>query len=351
MASDVPLENPCKRLGDILVSEGIISDGQLKEGLKKREVEGGFLGKVLVELGYLTEHDLTTFLVKQFKIPHINLMDYEFNDEMLSSLPKDICLKHSVLPIDKLGRILTVAMVDPLDSEALKAVREASPELRIKPILCSWRHYEQVVRKVFADEVAAQGEASGGETSADSFGLSATSAKTTKKAPAKKKKSAASRKRMAGGASAPLISELLHEAVDKFAQEKRPIPKGLESAESLIEAIEDTIQESMKKAAESTADRLQELIFSADEEEGPGLDDKELLSSIRNALQKSMEGAAGTILYQARSALEQIKTDAADLSSQQLAELIRISMRQAVQDASMDIVRHLAQSLSNDNPF
>ena len=51
MAPDAEVQNSCKRLGEILLGEKVITEGQLAEALKKREVEGGFLGRVLVELG------------------------------------------------------------------------------------------------------------------------------------------------------------------------------------------------------------------------------------------------------------------------------------------------------------
>ncbi|HQH53328.1 MAG TPA: DnaA/Hda family protein [Candidatus Hydrogenedentes bacterium] len=139
-----------RRLGEMLVGEGIISQKQLDEALDKKENHGGFVGQILVELGHIRQNDLISFLVKQCKIPHISLADYHINNELLSLVPEEICVQHGLLPIDKLGKILTVAMVDPLDADALEAVRQACPDLRIKPILCDWNHFSPACERLFS---------------------------------------------------------------------------------------------------------------------------------------------------------------------------------------------------------
>ncbi len=146
---DSPLQNPSARLGEILLEKRIITQEQLDEGLAKQAMEGGFLGQKLIELKHLDQQTLTLLLVKQCKIPHLNLLDYHIDRDVVELIPKDLCLKHKILPVDKMGRILTVAMIDPLNVEALAAIRDQFPELRIKPILCDWPDYEVVSEQVF----------------------------------------------------------------------------------------------------------------------------------------------------------------------------------------------------------
>jgi len=137
-----------KRLGEMLIEEGIISKGQLKKALKYKEERGTFLGKALVGLGLVSEDDLVNFLVRQCRIPHLRLDEYEINEEVASLIPPEVCLAHYVLPIDKMGNLLTVAMVDPLDEEALANIREHT-RLRVKPILCTWEDFELVSSRLF----------------------------------------------------------------------------------------------------------------------------------------------------------------------------------------------------------
>ena len=166
MAISPAVKTPNRQLGAMLVEGGVISEGQLAEALGSQKEAGGFLGTVLVDLGFLKEHVLINFLVKQCKIPHINLMDYSINKDLMQLVPKEICIENSLIPIDKLGRILTIAMVDPLDQPALELVREACPDMRVKPILCSWHHYDNVIRKIYPEETKKDKTAT-----AETFGL------------------------------------------------------------------------------------------------------------------------------------------------------------------------------------
>ncbi|MDX9973717.1 MAG: DnaA/Hda family protein [FCB group bacterium] len=154
-----------RRLGDMLFEEGHITRAQLDAAIQASSKDGIFVGKALVDLGFVDQKTLQSFLVKQCKIPHISLLDYEINSQLLKLVPEAVCRKHHLLPIDKLGRILTVAMVDPLDAAALEEVRSMCPDLKVKPILCDWDHFVTVSRRIFTSGDGPR------EVSAKSFGL------------------------------------------------------------------------------------------------------------------------------------------------------------------------------------
>lgn len=141
-----------KRLGDMLMEGGLITRGQLEEGLAEKDRQKCFLGQALVRLGYLSQDELISFLVKQCKIPHINLIDYSIDPRIVRLLPNELCLKHKLLAIDNLGTILTVAMVNPLDLDALEQARAACPDLKLKPILCTPEHFETVAKRLLITE-------------------------------------------------------------------------------------------------------------------------------------------------------------------------------------------------------
>lgn len=156
-----------KQLGQVLIEEGLITTGQLEKALEEQGRTGQFLGQILVKQGAVSQAAVSSCLVKQCKIPHLSLLDYEVSSEVLALIPEEVCRRHHLLPIDKLGRILTVAMVDPLDTEALEIIRRHCGELKIKPILCNWEHYELVSAKLWG------GDGKGGErhVTAESLGL------------------------------------------------------------------------------------------------------------------------------------------------------------------------------------
>ncbi len=138
-----------RSLGEALVYKGVITQEHIGEALAKQRETGGFVGQILVELGYITQDTIVSFLVKECKIPHLSLLDYEVSEDLLNLIPEQVCIAHNLLPIDKLGKILTVAMVDPLDAEALALIRKLCPDLRIKPILCNWLHFQTVSQRLF----------------------------------------------------------------------------------------------------------------------------------------------------------------------------------------------------------
>jgi len=158
-----------QRLGDLLLAGRLVTEAQLREAEDESAKTGEFLCKLLVQKEFITQDDINACFVKLCKIPHISLLDYDVGSDVLQLIPQEICLTYGLLPIDKLGRILTVAMVDPLDFNALTLIREHCPELRIKPILCNWTHFEQVSKKYFS---ASSKKASGEGESMASFGLS-----------------------------------------------------------------------------------------------------------------------------------------------------------------------------------
>jgi len=165
-----------KRLGDMLLDAGLITSGQLAESLAEKERSKCFLGQALVKLGYLSQDELISFLVKQCKIPHINLNDYAIDPQIVRTLPNDLCLRYKLIAIDQLGKILTVCMVNPLDIDALEHARDACPALKIKPILCTPEHFESVAKRflVHRDEPSEDAAPKAPDMSLASLGLSST---------------------------------------------------------------------------------------------------------------------------------------------------------------------------------
>jgi chromosomal replication initiator protein DnaA len=140
-----------EKLGELLIREEIISRKQLEDALKKKAATGQFLGEVLMLEGYISEDELIGFLVRQCRIPHLKLSNFQISPEIASLVPAEICRDHKLLPIDKLGALLTVAMVNPIDVEALEKVK-STVNLRIKPILCSWADFSQLYERIYKKE-------------------------------------------------------------------------------------------------------------------------------------------------------------------------------------------------------
>ncbi|GAB4330282.1 MAG: hypothetical protein Kow0099_00790 [Candidatus Abyssubacteria bacterium] len=140
-----------KRLADLLVREEIVTRQQIEEALREKDAANQFLGEMLVRLSYISEDELIGFLVRQCRIPHLKLSNLQVSHDATNLIPADTCREHHLLPIDKLGTLLTVAMVNPLDTEGLDKVKQAV-KLRIKPILCSWADFKELYTKIYGAE-------------------------------------------------------------------------------------------------------------------------------------------------------------------------------------------------------
>lgn len=217
VSSELPSRPP--RLGEILVQHNLISPEQLDEALRLQRESGAFLGQVLVELGLTTETDLSGFMSKHCKVPYMSLLDYLVDSTMLQHLPREVCLTHRVLPIDKLGSNLTVAMVNPTDPEALAAVQAHCHGLRVKPILCDYSHFEQVAATVLQKPGKKAPEAT---MSASSLGLGPAAEKPVAPTPPPDPKPAAPAARATASvpaAPAPPKANPLMEDMMAFARE------------------------------------------------------------------------------------------------------------------------------------
>ncbi len=106
-----------KKLGDILISEGIIAEKQLKEAIALQEKSGGKLGEVLISLGYVNQEQIVIALSKQLSIPYISSGKLKPTaDQNLEELiPHDFAIRNVVLPLSRNLNSLTVSMFDPLD--------------------------------------------------------------------------------------------------------------------------------------------------------------------------------------------------------------------------------------------
>jgi chromosomal replication initiator protein DnaA len=137
-----------KKLAELLIREEMITRQQLDEALRYKNAADQFIGEILLRLEYVTEEELIGCLVRHCRIPHLKLSNLQVRLEAAELIPPFICDEFKLLPIDKLGNLLTVAMVNPLDVAALDKVKKLV-KLRIKPILCSWADFAELYTRIY----------------------------------------------------------------------------------------------------------------------------------------------------------------------------------------------------------
>uniref|UniRef100_C6E5S7 Type IV-A pilus assembly ATPase PilB n=1 Tax=Geobacter sp. (strain M21) TaxID=443144 RepID=C6E5S7_GEOSM len=113
------------RLGELLVSNSLITKEQLKQALAEQKAAGGQLrlGSILVRENLISEADLTSFLSKQYGVPTINLADYEVEPSVVKIIPAEIAHKYQIVPVNRAGSTLIIAMSDPSNIFAIDDIK------------------------------------------------------------------------------------------------------------------------------------------------------------------------------------------------------------------------------------
>jgi type IV pilus assembly protein PilB len=106
-----------------MVREKLISLQQLRQAQDEQKKSGKNLGFALSKLGYVSDTQITNFLAQQYRVPAINLEEYEIDPEVLKLVSKEVCEKHKVMPLARTGSSLTLAMADPTNLHALDDIK------------------------------------------------------------------------------------------------------------------------------------------------------------------------------------------------------------------------------------
>jgi type IV pilus assembly protein PilB len=109
-----------KKIGEILIEEGLLTEDQLETALTIQKGKGKKLGKVLVELGYVSDVQVTESLTRQLSLQMVNCNDYSPSKELLALVPKETAEQKLVLPLELKEKNLLIAMANPLDWETIE---------------------------------------------------------------------------------------------------------------------------------------------------------------------------------------------------------------------------------------
>jgi len=125
-----------KQLGDILLEEGLVTEGQLMAAMDEQVSRGESLGRVLVEIGMLTESQLVQALARQVGMDFVELGDYAVDRTAVVLLPGALCRRYTVLPIGFADGGLVLAMANPGNVLALDDARAMSG-MQVKPVVAT----------------------------------------------------------------------------------------------------------------------------------------------------------------------------------------------------------------------
>ena len=111
-----------KQLGELLVEMSLITKDQLHHSLEVQKDKGGLIGQVLVDLGYVSEEAIAQAITAQYGFPYLPLENYEIDTEIVKIVPKNVAIQYCLIPVDKIGSNLTIAMANPLNSQAVEDI-------------------------------------------------------------------------------------------------------------------------------------------------------------------------------------------------------------------------------------
>nr|MBU1328734.1 hypothetical protein [Candidatus Omnitrophota bacterium] len=111
-----------KQLGELLVDLGLITMDQLKHALEAQKDKGGLIGQVLVDLNYVSEEAIAQAITAQYGFPYLPLENYEIDSEIVKIVPKNVAVQYCLIPVDKIGSNLTIAMANPLNNQAVEDI-------------------------------------------------------------------------------------------------------------------------------------------------------------------------------------------------------------------------------------
>ncbi len=113
------------RLGEILVTNNLITREQLAKALEEQKMSGGQarLGAILVKQNLISEQELTSFLSKQYGVPTVNLSDFEIDPAVIKIIQSEVVQKYQLVPINRAGSTLIVAVTDPSNLFAIEDIK------------------------------------------------------------------------------------------------------------------------------------------------------------------------------------------------------------------------------------
>ena len=141
---DIQKERPL--LGEILMKRARITKEQMEHALEVQKKEKGFIGEILVKLGYLEERDIVVALMVQWGLPYIAVAKYSIDPAIVKLIPEATARQERMIPLDKIGDILSVVMANPLPQDKRSEV-EAMTGCRVAMFISTKSEIEEAIAR------------------------------------------------------------------------------------------------------------------------------------------------------------------------------------------------------------
>jgi type IV pilus assembly protein PilB len=140
------MEKGPKRIGEILVEKGWITEAQLHDALLEQKLSDKFLGTILINKGLISDHNLMEALSVQFQIPIANLKTQYIDMELARKFSSSLILDHKCFPIYGDEDSITVAIINPLNAVAISKVEEEARPRKVNLVLTNEEDLQEVIK-------------------------------------------------------------------------------------------------------------------------------------------------------------------------------------------------------------
>ena len=137
-----------KRLGELLLDAGMLSEDSLRTALAEQRRWGGTLGRTLIDLKMIGEDELVGVLSRQLNMPSVDLDTLEVPQPVIELVSAELCLQHSLLPFAQPMKFLDVAMVDPTNMGIIDELRIRT-QLNVRSFLAGPKMIERAIAKYY----------------------------------------------------------------------------------------------------------------------------------------------------------------------------------------------------------
>lgn len=137
-----------KQLGELLREHKLITEAQLQEAIKVQQKDGRLIGDVLVSLGYIREEEIAQALTIQYGFPFLPLDNYDIDNATIKLIPFEVAKNEGVIPVDKIGTTLTVAMVNPLNLKALDQIKGLT-KCNVQPFVTTTTSFKKALKRYY----------------------------------------------------------------------------------------------------------------------------------------------------------------------------------------------------------
>lgn len=145
-----------KRLGELLLQEGLISEEQCQEALEEQKKTGELVGEILVRKGHVNESDVARTIATQFSFPYLSVTHYYIGPEMRDLFKLETLEKYCFVPIDRFGDVLGIVIAGLLDQDIIDEI-EKHTKSTIQVYVGKVSEVKQIIKERFAGNVEKAG--------------------------------------------------------------------------------------------------------------------------------------------------------------------------------------------------